>query len=186
MLLQLAARAVPKCSRRGRKPSLTALHRFMGKGVSKAVGNINTLIDPALKVVRVGTARNWTPRAQLQFLTSGLAQPTASPALLCKASPPPSQHVCTWQHAHVFARTEGASTATRCLLFLSTLPATTTIRPGPQQPYPFPLPPAQGMDPTKQAEVDQRLRDLDGTDNMAKLGANAVVAVSVAVCKVRH
>lgn len=43
----------------------------------------------------------------------------------------------------------------------------------------------QGMDPTKQKEVDDKMKELDGTDNKAKLGANAILAVSLAVAKVR-
>lgn len=42
----------------------------------------------------------------------------------------------------------------------------------------------QGMDPTKQKEVDEKMKELDGTDNKAKLGANAILAVSLAVAKV--
>ncbi|KAG2445663.1 hypothetical protein HXX76_000272 [Chlamydomonas incerta] len=44
-------------------------------------------------------------------------------------------------------------------------------------------PALKGMDPVKQAEVDQKMKDLDGTDNKGKLGANAILAVSMAVCK---
>ena len=41
-----------------------------------------------------------------------------------------------------------------------------------------------GKDPTKQQEIDDyMIKDLDGTDNKGKLGANAVLAVSMAVCK---
>jgi len=40
------------------------------------------------------------------------------------------------------------------------------------------------MNPINQAEVDQKMKDLDGTDNKAKLGANAILAVSLAVAKV--
>jgi len=40
------------------------------------------------------------------------------------------------------------------------------------------------MDPKNQAEVDQKMRDLDGTENKAKLGANAILAVSLATAKV--
>jgi enolase len=40
-----------------------------------------------------------------------------------------------------------------------------------------------GMDPSKQKEVDQKMIDLDGTDNKGKLGANAILAVSLAVAK---
>ena len=43
----------------------------------------------------------------------------------------------------------------------------------------------QGMDPTKQKEVDEKMCALDGTPNKAKLGANAILAVSLAVCKVQ-
>lgn len=51
------------------------------------------------------------------------------------------------------------------------------------------LPPArcaaQGMDPTQQAEIDRCMIALDGTDNKARLGANAIVGVSMAVARVR-
>ena len=41
-----------------------------------------------------------------------------------------------------------------------------------------------GKNPAKQAVLDQLMIDLDGTENKAKLGANAVLAVSLAVAKV--
>lgn len=40
-----------------------------------------------------------------------------------------------------------------------------------------------GMDVTKQREIDQTMIDLDGTDNKEKLGANALLAVSLATAK---
>uniref|UniRef100_A0A1D1XZC4 phosphopyruvate hydratase n=2 Tax=Anthurium amnicola TaxID=1678845 RepID=A0A1D1XZC4_9ARAE len=40
-----------------------------------------------------------------------------------------------------------------------------------------------GMDPTLQSQVDQAMMDLDKTENKAELGANAMLAVSVAACK---
>ena len=40
-----------------------------------------------------------------------------------------------------------------------------------------------GMDPRLQEEIDRRLLELDGTPNKSKLGANAILAVSVAVAK---
>jgi len=40
-----------------------------------------------------------------------------------------------------------------------------------------------GMNPVEQAAVDQKMIDLDGTPNKTKLGANAILAVSLAVCK---
>lgn len=40
-----------------------------------------------------------------------------------------------------------------------------------------------GMDPTKQLEVDNKMIELDGTENKGKLGANSILAVSMAVCK---
>lgn len=40
-----------------------------------------------------------------------------------------------------------------------------------------------GLDPTKQAEIDALLLDLDGTPNKAKLGANAILGVSMAVAR---
>ncbi|MCX6902195.1 MAG: phosphopyruvate hydratase [Verrucomicrobia bacterium] len=40
-----------------------------------------------------------------------------------------------------------------------------------------------GMDPSRQAEIDYRMLELDGTPNKAKLGANAVLGVSMAVAR---
>jgi enolase len=40
-----------------------------------------------------------------------------------------------------------------------------------------------GLDAAEQAFIDQTMIDLDGTDNKARLGANAILAVSIAVAK---
>ena len=40
-----------------------------------------------------------------------------------------------------------------------------------------------GQDPIQQAKIDQILIDLDGTENKGRLGANAIVAVSMAVAR---
>lgn len=40
-----------------------------------------------------------------------------------------------------------------------------------------------GMDCGKQREIDNMLIELDGTENKSKLGANAILGVSMAVCK---
>lgn len=40
-----------------------------------------------------------------------------------------------------------------------------------------------GMNPLKQAEIDQKLISLDGTENKSKYGGNAILAVSTVVCK---
>ena len=40
-----------------------------------------------------------------------------------------------------------------------------------------------GVSPFEQADVDQRLNELDGTDDKSNLGANAVLAVSMAVAR---
>src|SRR5688500_17973175 len=45
------------------------------------------------------------------------------------------------------------------------------------------LPRLRGIDPTDQLLVDRRMIELDGTDTKAKLGANAVLAVSLATAK---
>lgn len=42
----------------------------------------------------------------------------------------------------------------------------------------------QGKNPLNQKEIDDQMRELDGTENKGKLGANAILAVSMAVCKV--
>jgi enolase len=42
----------------------------------------------------------------------------------------------------------------------------------------------QGKDPTKQKELDELMIELDGTPNKGKLGANAILAVSMAIAKV--
>ena len=41
-----------------------------------------------------------------------------------------------------------------------------------------------GVDPTKQAEIDQKLISLDGTENKTKYGGNAILAISQVVCKI--
>ena len=40
-----------------------------------------------------------------------------------------------------------------------------------------------GMDATRQIEIDQTMIDLDGTENKSKLGANAILAVSLATAR---
>jgi enolase len=40
-----------------------------------------------------------------------------------------------------------------------------------------------GQDCTQQTKLDQMMLDADGTDNKSKLGANAILGVSLAVCK---
>ncbi|XP_039136878.1 cytosolic enolase 3-like isoform X1 [Dioscorea cayenensis subsp. rotundata] len=40
-----------------------------------------------------------------------------------------------------------------------------------------------GMDPTLQSQIDQAMIDLDKTENKTELGANAILAVSIAACK---
>ena len=44
-------------------------------------------------------------------------------------------------------------------------------------------PKLKGMAPEKQKEIDRHMIDLDGTENKAKLGANAILGVSIAVAK---
>jgi len=41
----------------------------------------------------------------------------------------------------------------------------------------------KGMDPTRQAEIDRKMIQLDGTPNKGRLGANAILAVSMAVAR---
>ena len=41
----------------------------------------------------------------------------------------------------------------------------------------------KGMNPKEQEKIDKTLIDLDGTENKARLGANAILGVSLAVCK---
>jgi hypothetical protein len=45
------------------------------------------------------------------------------------------------------------------------------------------LPKLKGMDVSKQADIDQAMIDLDGTPNKARLGANAILGVSMAVAR---
>ena len=40
-----------------------------------------------------------------------------------------------------------------------------------------------GKDPAKQKEIDQLIIELDGTENKSNLGANAILGISVAVCR---
>jgi len=41
----------------------------------------------------------------------------------------------------------------------------------------------KGMDVRKQKEIDDKMKEVDGTPNKSKLGANAILGVSMAVCK---
>src|SRR5689334_16120933 len=40
-----------------------------------------------------------------------------------------------------------------------------------------------GMDPTLQTPIDKLMIEMDGTENKSKLGANAILSVSQAVCE---
>eukprot|EP00775_Hariotina_reticulata_P000591 gene591-875_t len=40
-----------------------------------------------------------------------------------------------------------------------------------------------GCDVTKQVELDQKMIELDGTENKSKLGANGILAISIAACR---
>lgn len=40
-----------------------------------------------------------------------------------------------------------------------------------------------GMEATEQEEIDQKMLELDGTENKSSLGANAILGVSLAVCR---
>lgn len=40
-----------------------------------------------------------------------------------------------------------------------------------------------GMDPAEQEKIDQKMIELDGTENKARLGANAILSVSLAACR---
>jgi enolase len=44
-------------------------------------------------------------------------------------------------------------------------------------------PKLRGKDATHQKEIDDLMRKLDGTENKSKLGANAIVGISLAVCR---
>jgi len=44
-------------------------------------------------------------------------------------------------------------------------------------------PKLKGKNPTKQKEIDELMIKLDATENKSKLGANAILAVSIAVCR---
>jgi enolase len=41
----------------------------------------------------------------------------------------------------------------------------------------------QGMDPVRQKDIDQKMIEIDGTQNKGRLGANAILAVSMAVAR---
>ena len=44
-------------------------------------------------------------------------------------------------------------------------------------------PKIKGKNPSKQKEIDELMIELDGTENKSKLGANAILPVSIAVCR---
>lgn len=41
----------------------------------------------------------------------------------------------------------------------------------------------QGLEVTEQKAIDEFMLELDGTENKSKLGANAILGVSLCVCK---
>lgn len=43
--------------------------------------------------------------------------------------------------------------------------------------------PQSNLDVTQQTEMDDLMLQLDGTPNKSKLGANAILGVSLAICK---
>jgi enolase len=44
-------------------------------------------------------------------------------------------------------------------------------------------PALKGSNPLQQKDLDEKMKELDGTENKGKLGANAILAVSMAICK---
>lgn len=44
-------------------------------------------------------------------------------------------------------------------------------------------PKLKGKNPCEQKKIDEIMRELDGTNNKSKLGANAILAISIAVCR---
>ncbi|GAX74677.1 hypothetical protein CEUSTIGMA_g2125.t1 [Chlamydomonas eustigma] len=44
-------------------------------------------------------------------------------------------------------------------------------------------PSLKGSNPLNQKDLDEKMKELDGTENKGKLGANAILAVSMAICK---
>jgi hypothetical protein len=123
----------------------------MGKGVSKAVANVNDVIAPAIVVRAVRRPRRRALLAVLVLLRG--------PRLFGR---PPPLHAAQ-------PRTP-----------LSASP------PLPSPPPPLPHRALQGKNPTEQKAIDDLMISLDGTPNKGKLGANAILAVSMAVCKVRR
>jgi enolase len=114
----------------------------MGKGVLKAVANVNDIIAPALIVRALARAEEAGTGGR-----RGSGQPL--PALRQALESRPTSRL------------------------------TAPSRPPP----PSPRPPQQGKNPTEQKALDDLMISLDGTDNKGKLGANAILAVSMAVCK---
>lgn len=41
----------------------------------------------------------------------------------------------------------------------------------------------KNFEPTQQVEIDEFMIELDGTENKSKLGANAILGVSLSICK---
>ena len=142
------------------------LTRYLGKGVTKAVENINTIIAPAIKVRArchgrarsgVGIAGRHERVARMfinylhRFSRLGLryvSQPTEDSA----GAPGAFDARYT-----VSERSRGGAV----VFFV-----------------------VQGMSPIDQAAIDNKMKEIDGTDNKGKLGANALLAVSMAVAKV--
>lgn len=130
----------------------------MGKGVLKAVANVNDIIAKELIVS---------------------AHCLCMLCRLCKCSPHCACFACLCMT--MFCISRNALPAPHILSF--DMYSRTAVGNWTWLNFPISLV-FQGMDPTKQEEIDTKMIELDGTPNKEKLGANAILAVSMAVTRV--
>lgn len=162
----------------------------MGKGVLKAVANVNDIIGPAI-IVRGIIARHALRRTGCRVLPgvgSGPRAQGAAPRAAAEGAAARQQRAPPGlrRRAPAGAARAGARTAR---LAPHRLSRPSGAPPKPPAPPPTVPPPRracapQGKNPTEQKALDDLMISLDGTDNKGKLGANAILAVSMAVCKV--
>ncbi len=173
---------------------------WMGKGVGKAVENVNKHLGPVLEVRgRVAVhcdVKEGYPEAQV---AAGVYKQPPSEHRPCQPRPPPPcpGHGATLVQGQLPLRNSSGRVGFSLARHrgpMKTRSRTRRQRGGCYARMGVPAlhgsavlerGRAQGMDPTKQKEVDDKMMELDGTDNKGKYGANAILAISLAVAKAR-
>ena len=156
----------------------------MGKGVSKAVENINQHLGPALKVLVGSTCVNRVATLHC-FYNQLLNALNASGNNACEVFKPiqlahKAHMALLCGHSVRYCPPRLASYSRASRLVWPHLSVCCSVHGCTDRAFWV----TQGLDPTKQKEVDDKMIELDGTENKGKYGANAILAISLAVAKV--